>query len=208
MFPEILCFTHSKAGTVFTGVEASPSSRLVAEYIKPPAAPLRSRWHPIVEKEVTAAIVQKELPDLYQRLPSIPEGLILFFWTSVSSMRIYIDEGRGKTVSQKATLGQQEDSYCEKHPHSFNGVPQYWVGSLNGPGDMTWEETLSTGHHDEEKLHDFIVVSRSHTDAVTESLIVMQVRWRGTVAMRCNVGTVTEAAWVASSPRWQLVALG
>lgn len=158
-----------------------------------------------MKTDVSLSDIAEHLPSLNQILPTVPEEILLFFWTSSSAFRIWYHEDGPRVITTKPSLSPDASSWiCSKGP-SLDGQDYYWVGSMFSKGDIEYNKSVR--HRAEEGPFDYIVVG-CMTNAAVRTLIVMLIGFHGDVAMRLGLGTISEDAWMASQPEWKLVALG
>ncbi|EME42239.1 hypothetical protein DOTSEDRAFT_73159 [Dothistroma septosporum NZE10] len=87
--PEVVCYTTEPKGTKFTEIGSGAQSKFPwTRRADEEMNALRAEWEASTNKTVALADVASHLPGLYSFIPQVPEGIILLFWTSISSFRI------------------------------------------------------------------------------------------------------------------------
>ena len=218
MRPEISCYTPREGGQVMLSLQShrtkspyQPRSNVhsLSDWEGDESSPLREQWYPGTEESVvTSEQVLQHLPRLHQKLPDIPEDAILLFWTSISSFRVQQEKGRGEILIESPTFQEPaKQKFWRAHGGPIlDGVEYSRVGELHLCEDSEWIESLY--HHSSGGKYDFVVLGSTLSSYTPAYLNVMRVGWREDVAMRCDVGSILEEAWVLSRPQWRLIALG
>lgn len=213
--PELVCYTPTDNGKTLSIIH---SENILFPYVPParrvnpmtwddtPVPSLRHRWEGSTDRCVTLQHIAQELPQIYKDLPTIPESVMLLFWTSVCSFLIHEIDGRTKILSSALPelSSANERKWRHRRDSVLNGVQYYWVGTLTSCYDSKWIDSLD--HHHSKNVYDFILVGTKLWSS-QRSLKVMRVGWDGSVAMRCDIGEIDEDAWVSNQPEWKLVAL-
>jgi len=137
---------------------------------------------------VTMSVLESNYPSLYGRLPTIPETVQVFFWTSTAVFTLIPAvippahaDGRDKTVAK--ILDPDGKIIGSMGPI---------VQDAASTGTGTWE---------------FIVVGSRRNPFSDPVLLVLQIEWREEVAYRINCGEIGEEAWENALYKWKLIVL-
>ncbi|KAH7117594.1 heterokaryon incompatibility protein-domain-containing protein [Dendryphion nanum] len=147
---------------------------------------------------VTSREIKTQLPQISEsELQDIPDGHVIFFWTSSAHFTIErpLDwelepEKRGSEYLQLPTV------------KDYTGRP---VGNINRLGTDHWVDIeQSTG------MHEFVAISRRQVPQLPDEpaiVTALQITWVKGFAERVNVAEIEEKAWIAAGPVWKLIAL-
>ncbi|KAM7214003.1 Heterokaryon incompatibility protein (HET) domain containing protein [Rhypophila decipiens] len=183
--PEVVCFEHCHNPSRLQPV--SPAASRFKSLLT--SAPL-PRWKQSHNHSVTMSALETNMPQLYTSLPAVPEGLLIFFWTSMASFTLV------PTVIPPAFTDGQAQVTAEVMDAEGQKVGTVGTTSLDD----------EVAHR--QGVHKFIVVGSRRNPFSDPVLLVLQVVWREGIAYRMNSGEILEAAWERASPAWTLVVLG
>ncbi|KAK0614436.1 hypothetical protein B0T14DRAFT_309267 [Immersiella caudata] len=173
--PEILCFEHDHTSLRVQRIREKP-----APYDEASSSP---GWKGGDDQEVQLEDIETRHLELFPKLGGIPEGHIVFFWTS----------------SAFFTLTATED----KHPSRGTAIFDSFGEVVGNMGPVS-SKTPAQG----QEQHESIVVGSRRNQFSPPSLLVLQVEWRESIAYRVDVGEILEEAWERASHTWKLVPLG
>ena len=216
VFPTLSCYVHGPGGQSIGLI--CPTVGSAHGYQRPPDPDnesLKEQWKGSSDSTVLLEHVATELPAVQKILASIPEGLLLFFWTSKASFRVEEFHGVPIILSMMPVDPIQPRRWRHRKSEVIDGEEYFFVGELSGNtmGDAKWNSTLK-GSQGARSMYDFIVVGERSPSVpgVGYYLIVMMVGYEydafdGQISMRMGTGTIAEDVWLDNNPTWSLIAL-
>lgn len=166
-----------------------------------PYLPRRS-WFSDESLDVTWSDIQQQLPSLTaDRLRTVTDEHILFFWASSVFLDVYRDTGSAKDRKRKYV-----GTHSSSRPADILDSQGNNVGIIERMGQWQQAEAVSG-------RYEFIALGRQDLgieelrDLYPPKVVAMQIRWEDGVAYREHIAEIDQAAWDAAQPAWKLIAL-
>lgn len=173
--------------------------------------------------------VKKHLTDFnIQMLSDIPNGHVLFFWTSWATFRVSRPVSGGETPLLREphlgffcincyTIEQHLSGAAEPEPNHMVGLHNYIPNILDSNGKIVGTlcrmkpEFWKDGNYNS-GMHEFIVIGRRHVEELADlypaTLLVLQVERKNGIWYRINIGEISETDWNVAGSQRKLIVLG
>jgi hypothetical protein len=178
--PEILCFEHNHSPLRIERVRKTKAAyELMGQRNRPD-------WKITDNQSVTLTDLEAKYPQLSPtELGKIPEMQLIFFWTSSAFF----------TLAPSEDDADLQSKIVDSHGNIVSSIRN--IISENG-----------TSKHCSPGLYEFIVLASRRNQFTEPMLLVLQIEWRDSIAVRINHAEIAEDIWLEESPSWKLIPLG